>query len=472
MKGERGVRYDCLVVSPDGGHLWLASDGGGWSLPHVECDIGWLPAAVAPCRAQLRARYGLEVVVLREIQRVEDASVCAMEALSMEAVAAGAWREARDLDALLSRPEHRAAARLWLEDKGTERLAAPWQRRGWYQQALRWTAAALDRIGLELTEVEQIKGGWNVSALLKVGTSDGAFYFKASPPRLPGESVVLGALCPAWSRHLPPVVDADAERGWTLMRECPGATLNNSNAAGVAQAARLFARLQVDQASHVARWSALRCPDYGLDTMERRLPGLLTDLPGRLHGCGVISEGERNELASFVPQAAALCRRLAAHEVPRLSIHLESFRAGNVLVDPAGELVILDWNETVLAHPFFSIQWFLRFMDRPPNARRYEVLETRRDDTRRAVRDAYLQPFAVFEPERRLREAFQLAGLLAPVYDALRLQAEADLDEIFRSRLSPEESRVARELMDHLLEVRRAVARAQSVPFRWFRSRA
>ena len=132
-----------------------------------------------------------------------------------------------------------------------------------------------------------------------------------------------------------------------------------------------------------------------------------------------------------------------------------------------GALVILDWNETVVAHPFFSAQRYLWFIPPPAGARRHEILDTRADTLRRTVRDAYLEPFGRFEPRRRLLEAFHVSSLLAPIYDALRFCAGADLDQVFARGLVPEERRIARELMDHLLEVRRASTRPSGNRTTW-----
>jgi hypothetical protein len=455
------MQYDCLVVSPDGTRLWLVRDGNRWSLPHVDCEAGWLPNAVASLQSLFRARYAMDVAVLREILRTPASAVCEVETLRVApgAANAGTWHDAANAAAALSDPEHRAAVVRWQEDGGVETHFAPWQRRGWHEHARVWIARSVQQAGLEVTgAVTQVKAGWNGSAVLKVPTSGGALYFKASSPRKPGEPAVLRALSVGWSRHLPHVIDAAEDRCWMLVREADGEILDGCDPPPSAEAARLFARIQVDQAADIDRWTGMGCPDHGLETIERHLPRVLEEIPERLRGVGVIDAAERDEMASFVPLARTLCRELAAFAVPHRSIHHEDFRSGNVLRGPNGNLVILDWNETVVAHPFFSIQRFLWFILPPDGARRHEILDTKSDAFRRAVRDAYLEPFARFEPRPRLLEAFRLSCLLAPIYDALRFQVNAYLDAIFARGLVPEERRIARELVDHILDVRRSAA--------------
>jgi hypothetical protein len=464
------MRYDCLVASPDGTRLWLVPEATGRSFPFAECDPGWLPNAVGPLQDQFRARYGMDVVVLREILRIDETSVCELDVLGAApaGAVAGDWHRLPEAAEALHDPAHRAALVRWASDAGVETHFAAWQRRGWFEQASAWIAAMVRQAGLEVSgRITQLKAGWNGSAVLKVPTSCRALYFKASPPRLPGEPAVLRALPRLWARHLPELVAADEAQCWMLVREADGEVLDPEDVEASREAARLYASLQIDQAGDADRWTSLGCPDRGLETMQREIPMLLVDIPGRVAAAGVISEAERDELASFVPQAVALCRELAAFAIPPLSIHHEDFRSGNVLRRRDGTLVILDWNETVVAHPFFSLQRYLWFIHPPTGARRHEILDTTADALRRAVRDAYLEPFGRFEPRRRLLEAFHLSSLLAPIYDALRFRSGQDLDQVFARGLVPEERRIARGLMDHLLEARRASPRLPRARTGW-----
>src|SRR4029079_19670761 len=112
------MQYDCLVVSPDA-RLWLLPDAQGWCLPSVECGPGWLPNAVAEIQDHFRARYGMEVVVLRELFREFGGSaVCELEALGLSSMSAteGVWHYAADAADALRDPPHRAAMARWRVD--------------------------------------------------------------------------------------------------------------------------------------------------------------------------------------------------------------------------------------------------------------------------------------------------------------------------------------------------------------------
>jgi hypothetical protein len=74
--------------------------------------------------------------------------------------------------------------------------------------------------------------------------------------------------------------------------------------------------------------------------------------------------------------------------------------------------IYFDWSDSSLAHPFFSAANFLEFDDIPHTLLPISDLRTR-------LRDAYLEPWTIYEPIERLAAAFTLAQQVAPVHHAL-----------------------------------------------------
>ncbi len=444
------MRYDCVVPSADGWKVLVVREGDSWALPHVECNTGWIADAVAEIQNGFRDRYHAEAVVLRCLLWTDSSVACELEAFPV-----GTWpeMESRWLDAGESEPwlpaEEAAAVTAWAENRGWERRIAPWQQRGWFLEARQWIVA---RVGV-IKALTQVKAGWNGSCVLRVNTSNGTLYFKAAPPRTPGESGVIRALSAKWSPHLPSIVDADEERCWMLMHDIGGRQTNSREPAELADAASLLARIQIDQAADADGWLALGCPDRGLDVIRASLDRLLIEIPSCLCDAGVLDAAERAEIAWFVPRAKRMCETLSSFAVPARSIHHEDFRDGNVQRTHSGALVLIDWNDTVVAHPFFTLQRFLWFMSPPHGVPRYEIVGRDDDVCRRALRDAYLDEFQYFEPRPRLLEAFGISSRLSPIYDAFRFASSPEVDEVLERGLRPEERRIARHLMEHILEV-------------------
>jgi len=450
------TRFDCIVPSSDNKQLLLEKTGGRWTLPHVQAEEGWVANAVNEIQHDFRRRYGIATVVLRAIRSTASGVACELEQLTVagrkEPGAPGLngesrlrWRDVADCNVALLGEDQGATLASWLEGEDNRQDLAPWQEKGWYEQAALWIVERVHRAGLEIRgEIEQLKAAWNGSSVLKLDSSDGALYFKASPRRRPGEPAVIRLLSARWSRHLPQLVDADEERCWSLMRKAAGTDLNEDDTEALAEAGRLLARIQIDQIAEVGRWLDMGCPDRGLDTLQSRLERLLVGIPSALVDAGILQRPERDRIASFVPEANSLCRRLAEFSVPGRSLHHEDFRAGNILRGSNGNLIFIDWNEAVVAHPFFTIQRFLWFVDPPAAVQGPEILETPDDSSRRTLRDAYLEPFSQFEPKDRLLEAFAISSRLATVYDLLRFDASVDVDAALRRGLEPEEAANAR----------------------------
>lgn len=439
------TRYDCVLPSPDGTRFLLVRDDDRWTLPFVLSSRGWLAETVEEVVTSFRERYGVEITVLRILQWLPSLVTCELEAHLGDIVAGALWVQADDAIVESLPVEQAIGIRNWSADRGHELHLSPWQRRGWLAEAREWIAARVPAVA-----IVPVKAGWNGSCVLRVETATETYFFKASRLRTPSEATVIRTLAEWWPRNVPHVVGVDDRRNWMLMRELRGTPLHSWDEQDLADVARLVARMQIEQAAHAPRWLQLGCPDRGQRALEESLETIMLDLPRRLRDSGAITESQRAALATI--DAARMSRELASYALPPLSIIHEDFRDGNVLRGPDGNLTLIDWNEIVLAHPFFMLQRFLWYMAPPPGVTRHHIAGTHEDRHRRTLRDAYLDEFTAFEPLQRLREAFLLSSRLAPVHDAYRLTAAASLDDVFARGLGPQEQRFARQLMEQILE--------------------
>jgi hypothetical protein len=446
------MKYVCVLPSDDGRKFLAVREGTSWALPHVICGPTWIADAAGDIQREFRDRYGVDVAVLRCLRWTDSSIACEVEALSFERRRPErCWLNAGESERLLP-PEDAAAVIAWSGNRGWERRIAPWQQRGWFAEARQWIA---ERVGV-VKALTQVKAGWNGSYVLRVETSSRTLYFKASRPHTPGEPTVIRVLSPRWSPHLPSIAGADEERCWLLMHDIAGRETNSQDPAELADAAQLMARMQIDQADDADAWLNSGCPDRSLDVMHASLDRLLITIPSRLCDAGVLDAAERAEIASFVPRAESMCKKLSAFSVPLRSLHHEDFRDGNAMRTAEGTVVLIDWSDTVVAHPLFTLQRFLWFMRPPDGVPRHEIGDTDADACRRAIRDAYLGEFDQFERRPRLLEAFRIASQLSPIYDLLRFASAPETNDVLDRGLSPEEHRIARHLMEHILEICRA----------------
>jgi hypothetical protein len=109
----------------------------------------------------------------------------------------------------------------------------------------------------------------------------------------------------------------------------------------------------------------------------------------------------------------------------------------------------------VIAHPFFSLQRFLDDVEPPAEGAPWEW-RFAADDPRRALRDAYLEPWAGVASPDELIEAFELTRQLEGAYQVLRYDATVDLAAWIASRPPSSELELARAVLGGVLAASRS----------------
>lgn len=296
-------------------------------------------------------------------------------------------------------------------------LRAPWYTPGWHAEATAWAVAALERAGLPPTGPAVQLRSWQRSAILRLPTAEGPAYFKAVPPVFGHEPALTAALAAADPARFASPIAVEPARGWLLMREVRGPTLDTLRSARDVRrwqdALASFAEVQIATVGRLDELRALGVPERPLATLADRLPPLLADpaatLPGRPAG---LSAEERARLWALAPRLRDMADELDAFGLPPALEHGD-FWAGQVIATDDG-YAFLDWAESSIAHPFFSLLLFLveieDFFPRVPGVRE-------------RLRDAYLEPWAALAPGADLVRAFELAQPLAALHHALSYYA-------------------------------------------------
>jgi hypothetical protein len=425
--------------------VYLAREGERWRLPEIDADADWLAEAADALRTEVHRRYGLDVVALQQLSARDGVIHALMEIVDGERADAptGLRRILPDelATAGLSPIDSNAVTRA----TAAEAAGPPWTAPGWWAETTAWidrqlAATSRRRTGL----VRQRKSAWAGSTVLLVPTDQGAVYFKATSSQ-PAEAAVLLALAPRHQPRLPIVLAADVARGWCLTRDFEPIQASVDDAVAfafgdAAAALRAVGALQRIEAAHLDEWRALGCADRGVPWLRSRADRLLLDLPPLMLEAGAIEPALVDTLRGARPRLDDLCARLASLGPPD-SIHHEDFRPGNVASTAAG-IILFDWADTVIAHPFMSAHRFLDDVPAPPAGApwdwRFEVT-----DPRAALRDAYLEPWADGASLAVLREAFELTRLLEPLYQLARYDMALDLEHWARSSPPPEELALA-----------------------------
>ena len=285
-------------------------------------------------------------------------------------------------------------------------MALPWSQPGWLDDVTTWIDESVERTG-PLDELH--RRAW--SAMMRMPTRDGIAYFKAAAPAFLHEAPLVEALARWRPDCTAALLAVDARRGWILMRDS-GETLRgiltrDPSLKRFEPLLTRYARLQLELAVRREEVLALGVPD-------RRLVRLA-------------------ELGAELPVDADLVRRLVeeveSYEVPETLVHEEVHEA-NVLIRDGVE-VFIDWGDSSVGHPFFGIVVALRSV-----ADRFG-LEPGAPELERLV-DAYLEPWTLVTPRKRLRALFPAAYRLGMLNRALSWQATVrSLEAPERAEFSP-----------------------------------
>jgi len=404
-----------IIPHPAEPALLVADSNGGAALPAVEDTHGWHWAKVDWLNALVRERFGLRTTVLRcVVSQIDKASrmetrIIVMENHSSAAAPAGMRWVGRDDLARepLAQRDQQAQVETWLaeaEGGSVSALRAPWARPGWFAEAAGWMERTAAAKGFRPTgPVEQVRA-WTISTILKVPTTSGDLYFKASAGSFSAEALVTSVLAARWPLQLPWIVAADLARGWLLMRDLKGTRLDRVADIGRwVEALRIYARLQRDIIDDTEALLAADCADRRLSGMHGEIDAALADTtamappaPNRL------SEDEVAQVQALAPLLHDTVDRLAAAPVPETLEHGD-FHPGNI-VDTRGGIRIYDWSDACVAHPFFSLLPFFAYSHALPEP-----------DAVAHLRAAYLEPWTRFATMPELLEIADLAQKLAVI---------------------------------------------------------
>jgi hypothetical protein len=418
--------YHLILGRPSRGELLLLPSAVGWRLPGFSASERRPWQDVYHVSRALRELYAAEVNILRcaaidyerDSELLSKIYVAELRDPAWRPPPGAVWAGPDEAAALpLALPRQRAAIAEWFAWYADGGLApatrAAWYRPGWHAQASDWIAQRLADIGVaQVGPPEQLRC-WQRSAVLRVPTERGDMYLKAVPPMFAHEPALSAALAEVDPRRLVAPLAIDAARSWMLMPTVPGQSLDEQPEIERWEAAlRSFAQLQIASTRRLGPLRAAGVPDRPLDQLAAQIDPLLADvsatLPGRPAG---LTDAQRAALIDLAPRLREMCAELARSGLPA-SIEHGDFWAGQIIAGPT-DFTFLDWSDSSIAHPFFSLLLFLiEAEDHFPKV----------PDVRERLRDAYLEPWAVHMARDHLVRTFELAQPLAALHHAITYQ--------------------------------------------------
>jgi hypothetical protein len=273
------------------------------------------------------------------------------------------------------------------------------------------------------------------ATVLRVPVAGGAAWFKACSPVQAFEPRLSAELFARWPDRVGEVLAYDAPRAWVLLADAGLALseLGNRPEAWL-DVLPLYAELQRGEAIHADDHIAHGVPSLPISTLPVRYSNLLDrDLP--------LEPDERGRLAAFLPLLERLCTELCAAGLP-LTVQHDDLHTGSVY-ERYKRLRVLDWGDSSISHPFFSLVVTFRFLEEQTGLKPHDPWFAR-------LRDAYLEPWGT-----DLAQQFDLALRVGRFAHAIAWSRQ-------REFLSPEERTPFDEWFAHVL--RRALDVATSRP--------
>jgi len=258
------------------------------------------------------------------------------------------------------------------------------------------------------------------ATVMRVPVAGGVTWFKACAQVQSFEPRLTAELYARWPDRVTEVLAVDEARRWLLLGDAGMAVreLGNPPEAWL-EALPLYAELQKGEVAHAIDHIGHSVPDLRMAALPAGFERLLeAELP--------IDRNHVIRLRDFAPRFTELCAALAELGI-RESVQHDDLHMANLYSDD-GKLRIVDWGDSSIAHPFFSLVVTFRFLE--------EFNHLAPDDPWfRRLRDAYLEPWG-----SGLEETFELAirvGWFAHAIawsrqrDALPAEARPDFDRGF-----------------------------------------
>ena len=246
------------------------------------------------------------------------------------------------------------------------------------------------------------------SSVHRINTSVGAIFLKEMTPSFAIEARLLLHLGVVFPEKVPEIVGHNDYLNCFLMfdagvplRFC----LSKNYQPHLAEAAlTTCATIQQGLIGDVDSLLALGVPDWRLVN----LPFLYEELLDQRHFLfeDGLTELQLKALKKYSSRVSILCKQLGQYAIPETIEHGD-FHDNNCLLY-GNELIIADWGEALISHPFFSLLSFLK-----STMRNYHIAENNN------LRRAYLKSWKSFESPSRILEAVALVEQLNPVKFAL-----------------------------------------------------
>jgi len=292
-----------------------------------------------------------------------------------------------------------------------------WEDPNWLKQASDWIHAETTRLSIQITGPIEQPHIYPWSTVLRIPSSEGMLFFKATAAETVYESALTQMLAGLYPDCMPDLLAVDTSRGWMLMRdggEQLRASIRPTQDINPWQPViTRYSELQVGLADHVSDFLELGIPDHRLASLPKLYSKLLGDekslMVDQPKG---LSSSEFLQLQDLKPWFKQICSDLAAFGIPE-SLNHGDFHDGNILLKNR-RITFFDWGDASVTHPFTSLRTFFVSIEIALNLDDYSFTPEMS-----AMLDRYLEPWQKFASRDALLTAYRISKPVASIVKAL-----------------------------------------------------
>src|SRR6202165_1978471 len=193
------------------------------------------------------------------------------------------------------------------------------------------------------------------ATVMRVPVAGGVKWFKSCAQAQAFEPRLTAELYARWPDRVTEVLAVDETRGWLLLGDAGVAVGEQGNPPEAwLEALPLYAELQKGETAYAVDHVGHGVPDLRMAALPAGYERLLaSELP--------IARDDVNRLREFAPDFTELCAALAKQGIQE-SVQHDDLHMANLYSDGAS-LRVVDWGDSSIAHPFFSLVVPFRFLD-------------------------------------------------------------------------------------------------------------
>lgn len=279
---------------------------------------------------------------------------------------------------------------------------------------IQWAKAYLSSHGYSLKGSPEEIQKTPYSSVTRLLTSKGTLYLKQTPPSLFLEASIMLLLQEQFYIKAPKVLTQNNVLNCFITQDVgiPLRQLQKDNfqIQLLCQAIKVYSMIQKTVENNVESLLKLGIPDWRLKKLPLLYQQLLAKEDLLIHDG--ISKSELDILHELTPVVSMMCQYLSKHGIPE-TLNNCDIHDDNIMIDnTTKELTVLDWGESVITHPFFSLISYIS-----NSATRYSLKETDRNFS--ALLNTSFEQWIEIEEKTKLIDTMRLAKKLWPIYSAL-----------------------------------------------------